>query len=442
MRVHTAFFSVLAAWSIAFAQDTNPGHLDTGNLTIYEVNIRQYTPEGTFDAFRAHIPRLADMGVGILWLMPIHPIGERNRKGSLGSYYAVRDYTAVNPEFGTAEDFRELVAAAHDAGIKVIIDWVPNHTSWDHVWTTTNPDRFTKGPDGGFIPPNPDWSDVIDLNFDEPSTRTAMADAMKYWVREFDIDGFRCDVADDVPDDFWAPTIAELRAIKPVFMLAEADAPHMHSGGFDATYGWKVSDAVLDVVAGKRDASAIARAVDADAMALADHPGAFRMLFTTNHDWNSWVGTDAERLGPALPSATILSFTLPGMPLIYSGQEAGLDKRLAFFEKDAIEWREDPAVGLYTKLADLKRTTPALRHGPNGGAITFLRTHEDDRVVAFQRSLDDSLVVVVANLSAAPAHPGDLGIDASARFLDLDGKPATVPELLEPWESRILIRTN
>lgn len=407
--------------------------IDTSGMCIYEVNIRQYTPEGTFDAFRDHIPRLADMGIDILWLMPIHPIGEANRKGTLGSYYAVRDYLDVNPEFGTRQDFRELIDAAHDAGMIVIIDWVANHTAWDHIWTADHPERFTKGPDGGFVPPNPDWADVIDLDFDDPSTRTAIADAMMYWVREFGIDGFRCDVADDVPVDFWAPTIAALRAERPLFMLAEADSAEMHECGFDATYGWRVSDAIVRIAKGEADAAGLRRVVERDAREIGGDGDRFRMVFTTNHDWNSWNGTTAERLGPALDAATVLTFTLPGMPLIYSGQEAGLDKRLEFFEKDPIAWRDDPAAALYGKLCRLKSAAPALRHGAGGGAIEFFEAGDPKRVVAFTRRLGSSEVVVAVNLSAEPTTLRGITSQPGAPYLDLDGKTADPPDRLAPW---------
>ena len=409
------------------------GTINTSGMTIYEVNIRQYTPEGTFDAFRDHIPRLADMGVDILWLMPIHPIGEVNRKGTLGSYYAVRDYLGVNPEFGTGGDFRELIDAAHNAGMFVIIDWVANHTAWDHVWTHDHPERFTKGPDGGFVPPNPDWADVIDLDFDDPGTRIAMADAMAYWVREFGIDGFRCDVADDVPVDFWAPTIAALRAERPLFMLAEADSPEMHEAGFDATYGWRVSDAIVRITRGEEDAAALRRVIERDARQIGGDGDRFRMVFTTNHDWNSWNGTTAERLGPALDAATVLTFTLPGMPLIYSGQEAGLDKRLEFFEKDQIAWRADPAAALYERLCRLKSAAPALRHGADSGTIEFFDAGDPKRVVAFTRRLGASEVIVAVNLSAKPVALGGIESRADSPFRDLDGQAANPPDRLVPW---------
>jgi glycosidase len=281
---------------------------------------------------------------------------------------------------------------------------------------------------------------VIDLHFDDPGTRAAMTEAMEYWVREFDIDGYRCDVADDVPDDFWKSSIEAIRAIRPQFMLAEADAPGLHRVGFDASYGWGLGGSMLRIARGEAPASAIRRHVERDAAALAGAPGAFRMHFTTNHDWNSWEGTAIERFGPMWEAATVLTFTLPGMPLIYSGQEAGLDTMLEFFEKDEIVWREHPARALYTQLIRLKREQAALRHGHGAGAIEFLDAGDPRRILAFRRAANGSEVVVFANLSpdrtpvSAPAHLG------TRAWLDPEGKITALPESLGAWEWRILLR--
>jgi len=419
------------------------GRIDIGALTIYEVNLRQNTSEGTLDAFREHLPRLADTGVGVLWLMPIHPIGEVNRKGSLGSYYAASDYLAVNPEFGTLQDFREFVDAAHGLGMLVILDWVPNHTAWDHEWTRTHPERFTKNERGEFTPPNADWTDVIDLNYDEPSTRRAMTDAMLFWIREFGVDGYRADVAEAVPEDYWRSAIAELRAERNLFMLAEGNDAWLHDVGFDATYGWGLGDTLLAIARGEADATAVRDRVERDASELAGHGRhPFRMYFISNHDWNSWNGVAIERFGPMWEAATVLTFTLPGMPLIYAGQEAGLDKQLAFFEKDEVDWRPDPAADLYRRLAHLKRSSPALRHGANAGDIEFIPAGDPTRVVAFRRSSAGDEVVVLANLSAQPADLPHLRHDSGARCLDLFGFPASPPTSLSPWEWTVLRRTE
>ncbi|QDU68335.1 alpha-amylase family glycosyl hydrolase [Engelhardtia mirabilis] len=416
--------------------------MNTPDRTLYEVNLRQFSPEGTFDAFREHLPRLAELGVGILWLMPIHPIGVLHRKGSLGSYYAATDYMAVNPEFGSEDDLRELVDAAHGLGMAVILDWVANHTAWDHVWTRSHPERFRAGPEGGFVPPNPDWTDVIGLDYDEPSTRRAMTDAMLHWVRACRIDGFRCDVAELVPADFWRAAIAELRAERPQFMLAEGEREWLYEAGFDATYGWNFAASIEAAAAGGR-AAVVRDHVERDRARLAEAGvGAFRMHFTTNHDWNSWETLAVDRFGPAWELATVLTFTLPGMPLIYSGQEAGLDQRLDFFEKDLITWRADPAADLYRRLCALKRSEPALGHGAGEGTLEFIELEGARAVLAFRRSSGSSEVLVLVNFSADRSP-----IDASAtpegsHYVDLHGFPAGVPKWLDAWEAVVLRRVR
>ncbi|MCD4697158.1 MAG: alpha-amylase, partial [Bacteroidales bacterium] len=305
------------------------------NANIYEVNIRQYTPEGTFKAFESHLPRLKNMGVNILWFMPIHPIGEKNRKGSLGSYYAVKDYKAVNPEFGTLKDFKSLVKTAHDMGFKVILDWVANHTSWDNQWIYDHPEWYSKDSLGQMIAPF-DWTDVADLNYDSKPLWDAMIDALKFWVTEADIDGYRCDVAGMVPTEFWERARKELDEIKPVFMLAEAEQADHHKSAFDMSYAWELHHIFNEIAKGKKTGDDLENYfVKNDSV----YPSsAFRMTFITNHDENSWNGTVMERMGKTGLTFAMLSYTLPGMPLIYSGQEVGLNKRLEFFEKDKINW--------------------------------------------------------------------------------------------------------
>jgi 1,4-alpha-glucan branching enzyme len=367
-------------------------HADHTELTIYEVNIRQATPEGTFDAFREqHLDRLDRMNVGILWLMPIHPISELNRKDDLGSYYAARDYKAVNPEFGNKASFRRFVNAAHDRGMLVILDWVPNHTGWDHVWTETNPEWYTEGEDGGFTPPIEAWDDVIDLNYDNADMRAAMIDAMVYWVREFDVDGFRCDVAAMVPRDFWETAIPAIRAERDVFMLAEAGEAWLHEAGFDATYGWSFYGPLERVRDGSGAREIIEWLVAEDAY-LPD--GAYRMLMTSNHDENSWNQTAPERWGDFYEAATVLTFTLPGVPLIYTGQEVGNTENLLFFSKDEVNWGDQPDLHpkaeLYRSLAALKKRHPALHHGADLAPAEILGTSAGNDVLAFRRSVVDS----------------------------------------------------
>jgi cyclomaltodextrinase / maltogenic alpha-amylase / neopullulanase len=389
-------------------QGTDPSHVSqplghaewSRNAVIYELNVRQFTDEGTFSAAIEWIPELRDMGVGIIWLMPIHPIGELNRKGSLGSYYSVRDYKGINPEFGTEDDFRLFVTAAHNLGMKVIIDWVANHTAWDHPWTISNPEWYTKNDQGEFIPPVDDWSDVIDLNFENADLREAMIDALEYWVREFDIDGYRCDVADMVPIDFWETARARLDAIKPVFMLAEAETPALHAKAFDMGYAWEMHHIMNRVAQG----APLAKLDSMIEVTRSKFPtNSWLMNFTSNHDENSWNGTEFERMGDGAVAFAVLSGTMEGMPLIYNGQEVGMNKRLAFFDKDPIVWTESPMFNIYTRLNLLKRNNPALWNGNHGAPMQRFET-ENDRVYAFHRTKDVYSVVVVINMSADSAR--------------------------------------
>jgi glycosidase len=377
----------------------------TRSANIYEVNIRQYTPEGTFRAFEAHLPRLRRMGVDVLWLMPINPISRKNRKGSLGSYYAVSDYTAINPEYGTLDDFRHLVRAAHARGFKVIVDWVANHTGWDHVWTVRHPDWYLRNAAGeleGYHYTDLSdhhqevWADVIGLDYRKRAVRDGMIDAMAYWVRAADIDGFRCDVAWTLPVDFWDEARARLDAIKPMFMLAEADTPEMQTRAFDMTYDWALYHLLIKVARGHADARDLARL-------YTDRPrrypaGAYRMTFTSDHDENSWNGTDRELYGAGAQAMAVLAATLPGMPLIYGGQEAGLDKRLKFFDKDTINWAGLGQAGFYAGLLRLKHKHPALANGA-GGDLELLETGTP-RVFAFRRMRGADKIRVVVNLSS------------------------------------------
>jgi len=363
------------------------------DVAIYEVNIRQFSTEGTFQGFAAHLDRLKEMGVGILWLMPIHPIGRENRKGTLGSYYSVRDYVGVNPEFGTAEEFRALVGRIHQMGMYVIIDWVANHSAWDNLLTVSHPDWYMRNSQGEFFPPVPDWSDVIDLNYNSPGLRDYMAGAMAYWVREMDIDGFRCDVAAMVPLDFWERVRVELEQIKPVFMLAEAEGPEYHHRAFDMTYAWGLHHLLNEIAAGHRTAGDLDRYLEAERQRYP--AGAYRMNFTSNHDENSWNGTVFERLGESAEIMAVLTAVLEGMPLIYSGQEAGLDHRLEFFEKDLIVWRDHPFAELYTRLLHLKKESRALWNGSCGGRVERVATSDDEAVyVCLRRQADDRLLAV------------------------------------------------
>lgn len=364
---------------------------------IYEVNIRQYTEEGTFEAFATHLPRLKEMGVEILWLMPIHPIGEKNRKGSLGSYYAVKDYFDVNPEFGTKDDFRNLVNEIHNLGMKVIIDWVANHTAWDNNLTETNPEYYNKNSDGNFYPPVAEWEDVIDLNYDNKELWNYMKNALKYWVQEFDIDGYRCDVAAMVPTEFWNEVRSELDDIKPVFMLAEAHEPELHSYAFDMTYNWKLKDIMNNIAKKENDVFNLISHFEEEKILYKSND--FRMTFTTNHDENSWAGTVYERLGEGYEAFGVLTGILPGMMLVYSGQEAGNNKRLKFFDKDLIEWKDYKMFDVYKTLFNLKKNNKALLNGNRGGEVITYDNQYSDKVLILTREKDEDKIVGFFNFS-------------------------------------------
>lgn len=373
-------------------------HVDwSKNANIYEVNIRQYTEEGTINAFREHLPRLKEMGVDILWLMPVQPIGELNRKGSLGSYYSVKDYKAVNPEFGTMQDFKDLVNEAHELGMYVILDWVANHSSWDNTWAFEHPEYYVKNEDGTFHSPF-DWTDVIEFDYNNPAMRDSMTRALKFWIEEADIDGYRCDVAGMVPTDFWNDAVAQLKQIKPVFMLAEdEDNLSLLEYAFDMNYSWKLLHLMNDMAKGEKNVKDLWTYINWNNQTYS--PEDYRMNFITNHDENSWNGTVKERMGDAAKAFAVLTYTIPGMPLVYSGQEAGNEKALRFFEKDTIDWSNLVYNNFYTKLNKLKEDNQALWNGLAGGDMFNLNATEDENVFAFVRVKDDNKLVVIINFS-------------------------------------------
>jgi glycosidase len=376
----------------------------TIQAVIYQINVRQYSKAGTLKAVQQDLPRLKQLGVDILWVMPWQPIGLKNRKGGLGSYYSISDYTAVNPEFGTLQDAKAFVAAAHALGFKVILDWVANHTAWDHPWASTHKDWYKLDAKGELYPVTfnegtdhvEHWWDVIALNYANPALRQAMVAAMKFWLDEVDLDGFRCDVASLVPTDFWVAARKRLEARKPLFMLAESDAIELHqAGAFDMTYSWDLAD-VFKAIGKGEDGVALLKAWVAKQPA--GYPkGSLRMRFTSNHDFNSWHGTDAELYGEAYQALAVLSFTLPGMPLIYNGQESRLTKRLEFFEKDPVEWKRYELADFYAGLVALKHQHPAL--APES-SIEVLPAPAG--VFAFRRQTGKDAVTVAVNLSREP----------------------------------------
>lgn len=381
----------------AITQTSSPTPNWVNDSVIYEVNIRQYTEEGTFDAFRTHLPRLKELGVDVLWFMPIYPISELNKKGSLGSYYSIADYQGVNPDFGTHADLHELIDEAHELGFKVLFDWVANHTGWDHSWITDHPDWYTKDDEGNIVwPQGTDWTDVADLNYSNMDMRSEMIDSMKYWIEEFDIDGFRCDVAGAVPAGFWNDARAELEQIKPLFMLAEdGDNSQLLAEAFSANYGWKLQDQMRALAVGDKRVFFFKSFQNLQRIRYPNEN--FPMTFITNHDENSWNGTEYERYGSFVKSFSALYFTYPGVPLIYSGQEIGLNRRLAFFDKDEIEWTTSPMTAFYRKLIAFKKANPALNN-LNVASLKLVDTN-NDKVLVFKRKKGSNLVVTVVNLS-------------------------------------------
>jgi glycosidase len=432
-NMETGIKTPLAGYSEVVNQDW------VRNAVIYEVNIRQYTPEGTFNAFAEHLPRLKSLGVEILWLMPINPIGQMNRKGELGSYYSVKDYKRINPEFGDMDDFKALVRKVHEEGMHIIIDWVPNHTSWDNVLTLEHPDYYKTTEDGNFASPF-DWTDVIQLDYDNKDLRKYMIDAMKYWITETDIDGFRCDVAHMVPVDFWEEARPELEKVKPIFMLAESDQPELNRKAFDATYGWPFHSLMNEIAAGKKTANAISSHFSrVDSIYPA---GSIIMQFTSNHDENSWNGTEYERLDGGVKTFAVLASTVPGMPLVYSGQEAGMNKRLKFFEKDTIEWKDSEMFGFYKELIALKERNEALWNGKYGGTLTRITSTNNKSVYAFMREKGEDRVFVVLNLTGDPAIITLKGKLYAGRYQEIfSGSKVKFKKdeslILQPWDFRV-----
>lgn len=394
------------------------------HTNIYEVNLRQYTRQGTFKAFQQHLPRLHDMGVEVLWFMPITPISIKNRKGTLGSYYACRSYVQTNPEFGTLADFQELVNAAHQLGMKVLIDWVANHTGWDHEWTESNPDFYTRNPDGSFRPPVENWEDVIHLNYANPALRKAMINAMQFWVTECGIDGFRCDMAMLVPLDFWIEARQQLDRLHPLFWLGEFDqwgGDASYAVAFDASYSWHWMHITEEFYKSK----GMRRIPLLDRVLAAYHQkapfGHMRSFFTTNHDENSWNGTEYEKYGNMAIPLAVFSCLWNGVPLLYSGQELPNEKRLAFFDKDVIEWgKKEPRLhNFFKRLLHLRKTHPALRSADRTVLSWRIATNYNDRVFSFIRQNGGREVVVALNLSDQPLQLQFTDNRFSGYFTDL-----------------------
>lgn len=411
------------------------------DATIYEVNVRQYTTEGTFSAFEQHIPRLQELGVGILWFMPLQTIGEVERKGSLGSYYSIQNYTEVNSEFGTLADFKSVVDKAHASGMKVILDWVANHTSRDAVWLE-NEDWYVTDSLGNVEAPY-DWSDVAKLNYSNDDMRDAMLQSMLWWVREAGIDGFRCDVANEVPTDFWERATDALKALKPdIFMLAEAEEPELNTKAFDAYYAWDFHHKMNMVAKGEGNVDSLRTSLNKMNARFDDR--AIPMYFTSNHDENSWNGTEFERMGNAVPTFAALTYVLPGMPLIYNGQEVGFNRRLEFFDKDNIDW---PALGvkhkftdLYEQLIALKKSNPALFTQEKGGDMVEIDNNMPDKVWSFKRVKGENEVHCVFNFtdeSVVVAFDETIAGDGFKEFHNATSSVAMDSVELKAWEYKL-----
>ena len=386
------------------------------NAVIYELNTRQFSQEGTFRAVEKQLQRLKELGVGILWIMPIYPIGIKSRKGSLGSYYSVKDYVSLNPEFGSMDDFKALVKSAHQLGLKIILDWVANHTSRDASWIAAHPDWYI-WEHGEIVAPY-DWSDVAQLDVANRNMWKGMASAMKFWLEEADVDGFRCDMASLLPVDFWNYIRKELDAVKPVFMLAESEDPALQQHAFDATYCWELLHILDGIAQGKKTPDDLSRYFAKNAALF--RPNDMRMAFTSNHDENSWSGSEFERMGIAAKQMAAFTYVIPAIPLIYNGQEVALSNRLSFFEKDTIEW----GVNLdftqhYQLLNRMKKAHKCLWNADWGGSFSYA-VDFNRKVFRVRREKDDDLVVGIFNFSRETVSiriPEDVHVDCLTQRL-------------------------
>ena len=415
---------------------------------LYEMNIRQLTAEGTFSAAIERLAFLRSVGVDALWLMPIYPIGEEGRKGSLGSYYSIRDYKAINPEFGTKADFRRFVDAAHALGMKVLLDWVANHTARDARWIDQKPADWYERDENGVAKIPWDWSDTAKLNYANHDVWLGQIDAMRYWVEEFGVDGFRCDMAMLVPIEFWQEASAELHRIKPdVFMLAEAEEDNLFDAAFNMSYQWNIHHIMVDIAKGARRVWDLRNAMHSE---RARYPReAMRLSFTSNHDENSWSGSEQDRFGAALEVMTALTFLMPStMPLIYTGQEVGYNHSFEFFERDAIPeeaYIENRTTELYRRLTALKHHERALDAGEWGGEVVEIENNAKDCMMTFVREVDESRVVAIMNLSPYTIHADfRTGIYAGDYLDAVSGERVVLDDHVErdiaPWCYQILIK--
>ena len=414
------------------------------SAVLYEMNVRQLTPEGTLSAAMEKLEFLRELGIDAIWLMPVYPIGEVNRKGELGSYYSIRDYKAINPEFGTIEDFDAFVEKAHSLGMKVLLDWVANHTARDAKWLQSKPaDWYEREADGSAKVPW-DWTDTAKLNYANHDVWRGQIDAMRFWVEKHNVDGFRCDMAMLVPIEFWQEAAQILHAIKPdIFMLAEAEELNLFDRAFNMGYAWEIHHMMCDIAKGGRRVWDLRNTLYAD---RERYPAsAMRMMFTSNHDENSWSGSEWSRFGDALEVMTALTFLWEAaMPLLYTGQEIGYDHSFEFFDKDHIpNYQANEHTELYRKLINLKHSQKALQAGERGGRFIEIENNAKDCLMTFVREKEDSRVYAIMNLSPYTVHVNlNNGIYAGNYTNAITGEEVLLPMHLEydikPWGYTIL----
>ena len=418
------------------------------SAVLYEMNIRQLTPEGTLRAAEEKLEFLRSMGIDAIWLMPIYPIGEEGRKGSLGSYYSIKDYCAVNPEFGTMEDFDSFVAKAHALGMKVLLDWVANHTARDAKWLKTkSADWYEREADGTAKVPW-DWTDTAKLNYANRDVWRGQIESMRFWIEKHNVDGFRCDMAMLVPIEFWQQVSTVLHAVKPdVFMLAEAEELNLFDNAFDMCYAWEIHHMMCDIAKGERRVWDLRNTLYADRQRYPE--SAMKMMFTSNHDENSWSGSEFDRFGAAREAMTALTFVWEAaMPLIYTGQEVGYNHSFEFFERDhipATEYKAGTDTELYRKLIELKHSQAALQAGERGGRTIEIENNAKDCLMTFVREKGDSRVMAIMNLSPYTIHANyNNGIYAGDYTNAITGERVTLPvefeQDIEPWGYTLLYK--
>lgn len=434
-----------------------PAHLKempewANDAIIYKVNVRQFTKEGTFEAFTEHLPRLKELGIDVLWFMPIHPISKTKRKGTLGNCYAVSDYRAVNPEFGNITDFKKLVEQAHEMGFKVVLDWVANHTGWDHQWITQHPEWYTKGKDGAITSPKyleenssvnmSDWTDVADLNFDNPNLHLEILREMLFWILEMDIDGFHCDEADEIPLKFWDLARREIESVEPLFMLAEGAKSDYQKEAFDIQYAEEFHQIINQIAKGEKDVNSLDEYLDREQKAFPYNEMSL-MRYTANLSNNH--KENHEQFGDATKALTVLTYTLPGMPLIHCGQEMGFDKHLEAFEKDEIVWKDKKEMtNFYESLNRLKKHSSALQIGDGVGDFKKVLTSKSKYVYAFMRQSGENYVLTVVNLSNKEQRFTLETAEYPAGFrngLTMDKRMADIGKMTLPaWGYSVLIK--